>query len=301
MRILALLAVLATFLPSLPADAWSSAGHEVIAAIAWRELPTKTKSKAFDILKAHPDFEKWKASFQPDSGNVDLAAFVFMRASTWPDTIRRRGNDYDHPEWHYVDWALRPPAFALSPEPNPTNNILFGIAQSGKVVSDPTAAPETRAAHLSWLLHLCGDIAQPMHCASFFDDTSINGDKGGNDCYVKPASRGIRLHSFWDGLLGTSGRAQQHMNEAVRISTEHSRRSLRELKKHKTPKDWSLEGRTLAIEKVYLRGELHRAATADTAPPLPDGYTIEAKTLAETQAAKAGYRLADEIKRLTRK
>jgi hypothetical protein len=300
MRICLLLLAL-TSVPSLPVCAWSSAGHEAIAALAWRDLPAKTKSKVFDVLKAHPDFEKWRTSFEPDSGRVDLPAFVFMRASTWPDTIRRRENKYDHPEWHYVDWPLHPPSFELGSEPEPTNNVLFGIAQSERVLADPQSSPEERAAHLSWLLHLCGDIAQPMHCASFFDDIWPNGDKGGNDCYVKPASRGIRLHSLWDGLLGTSGRAQQHMDEAVRISSEHSRRSLRELKKHKAPKDWSLEGRTLAIDKVYLRGELRRARNADNAPSLADGYTRTAKSIAEEQAAKAGYRLADEIKKLTKK
>ena len=290
-----------TFLACPRIKAWSSAGHEVIAAIAWRDLPAKTKSKAFEILKSHPDFEKWKASFQSNSDNVDLAAFVFMRASTWPDTIRRRENKYDHPEWHYVDWPLHRPDFPVGPEPDPTNNVLFGIAESEKFLSDPQASPDERAAHLSWLLHLCGDIAQPLHCVSWFDDTYVNGDKGGNDAWVKPASRGIKLHSLWDGLLGTSGRAQQHMNEAVRIMAEYSRRSLRELKKHKSPKDWSLEGRTLAIDKAYLHGDLQRARGTDNAPPLPDGYTKDAKTLAEIQAAKAGYRLSDEIKKLTKK
>ena len=68
-----------------------------------------------------------------------------------------------------------------------------------------------------------------------------------------------------------------------------------ELKKDTTPKSWSLEGRELAIEKAYLHGELKGGDNSKTAPPLPDGYTKEAKTTAEKQAALAGYRLSDEI------
>ena len=280
--------------------AWSSAGHEVIAAIAWRELPAKTKNKTFEILKAHPDFAKWRDSFQGGSDAVDLPAFVFIRASTWPDTIRRRQNPYDHPNWHYVDWPLHAPSYRLGNEPDPTNNVLYGIAQSQKVLANSKASPEDRAAHLSWILHLCGDIAQPLHCVSLFNDAYPEGDKGGNEFFVKPAGRGIRLHSLWDGLLGTSGKAQQHFNEAVRIATEHPRKSLRELKKHKTPREWSLEGRTLAIEKVYLRGKLRGGTSSETAAPLPEGYTKEAKEIAEQQAAKAGYRLADQLRHVIR-
>ena len=44
------------------ATAWSSAGHQVIAAEAYRQLPPALKAKANEILKAHPDYEKWKAS-----------------------------------------------------------------------------------------------------------------------------------------------------------------------------------------------------------------------------------------------
>jgi hypothetical protein len=79
------------------------------------------------------------------------------------------------------------------------------------------------------------------------------------------------------------------------IEHEHPRKSLPELKKAKTPKDWSLENRGVAIEKAYLRGELKGGTSKETAQELPDGYTKAAKVVAEKQAALAGYRLADEI------
>jgi hypothetical protein len=122
------------------------------------------------------------------------------------------------------------------------------------------------------------------------------GDKGGNSFYIKPATRGISLHSFWDGLLGTSGRPQTHLNYAIMIEHEHPRNSLPELKKAKTPKDWSLESRGIAVEKAYLHGELKGGTDRETAVELPEGYSKAAKVVAEKQAALAGYRLADEIR-----
>jgi hypothetical protein len=173
--------------------------------------------------------------------------------------------------------------------------VLFGIGQAEKKLTSSKTSQEERAIFLSWLIHLTGDSHQPLHCASLFTDTQPNGDKGGNDFYVKPAVRGIRLHSLWDGLLGTSGKPQTHLNDAIRIEADFPKNSLPELKKAKTPKDWSLESRNLAIEKAYLHGELKGSTSPEDAPALPEGYTKDAKTVAERQAALAGYRLAAEI------
>jgi hypothetical protein len=187
----------------------------------------------------------------------------------------------------------------MEPEPAPTDDALFGIQQCEKVLSDTKAPAQERAVYLSWLIHLIGDLHQPLHCASLFNNTYPTGDKGGNDFYVMPGTKGIKLHSLWDGLLGTSGKPQSHLNYAVEITSDHPRKSLKELGA-RTPKEWSLEGRSLAIEKVYLHGQLKGSTSEDTAPSLPDGYTKTAKAVAEKQAALAGYRLADSIKEYLR-
>jgi hypothetical protein len=84
------------------------------------------------------------------------------------------------------------------------------------------------------------------------------------------------------------------MNDALRLSAEHPRGSLPELKRT-TPKVWSLESRSLAVEMAYLRGRLKGSTNAGNAPGLPEGYTKDARVVAERQAALAAYRLADEI------
>lgn len=230
--------------------------------------------------------------------NFDLDTYIFMRASTWPDEIRRRGNPYDHPQWHYVDYPLEPPAFPDKPRPFPTNDILYGISQSEKMVRDPNSSPEARAAYFSWLIHLVGDIHQPLHCSTLVNTNypAPAGDRGGNEFYVKPAEAAVNLHSVWDRALGGTVNPRTQLNYAVQISTEQPRASLPELSKDKTPVAWSKESRAIAIESVYLRGTLAGSIHRDDAPTLPEGYTRSMKTIAEKQAALAGYRLADEIR-----
>ena len=290
-------AAIALWLFPLAAHAWSGAGHQIIAAEAYRELSPALRKKAIQLLQSHPQYDQWKDSLNGDAEGLEFGVRIFMRASTWPDEIRRRESQYNHPKWHYIDYPLKPSRLSVAPDSSPKNNIVYAVEQCKRILSDHTAPPEERAACLSWQIHLLGDLHQPLHCSSLFDSAHPKGDKGGNDFFVKPGARSISLHRLWDGLLGTSGDARNHYNYAVAIQAEYPRQSLKELKKAKTPKDWSLGSRSLAVDKVYLRGKLNGGASKETAPDLPEGYTKTAKAVAERQAALAGYRLADELQK----
>ena len=274
--------------------AWDGAGHMAIAAQAFRQLTPELQAQAVEVLKAHPNYQQWVKDYHPNP-DVSLGAYIFIRSSTWPDEIRGSGSPYDHPEWHFIDYPLRPPSFPLEPDPQPMNDVLFGVAQCEKTLSDPDGGRVLRAADLSFLIHLIGDMHQPLHCETFFDDEFPDGDRGGNDFYVKVDQRGVRLHGIWDGLLGTVESPAIQWRYSLTIEGEYTEASLPELKVDSTPKSWSLESRKLAIEYGYLNGQLSGSTDPETAPPLPDDYLKNAKPIAERQAALAAYRLADEI------
>ena len=276
--------------------AWDGAGHMLIAAEAFRKLPPEVKAQAIEVLKSHPDYQQWVAAYHPNP-NYDLAAYVFMRSSTWPDEIRRSGSPYDHPDWHFIDYPIRPPDFVFEPDPQPTNNILFGVAQCEQTLSDTNADPVLRAAYLSYLIHMVGDMHQPLHCESFFDAEYPKGDRGGNDFFVKLDQGGVRLHGIWDGLLGSAESPAIQWQDAPRIQKDYPRVSLPELKEDTTPTSWSLESRKLAIKYGYLYGHLRGGTNMETAHSLPEDYLGNAKPIAERQAALAGYRLSDEIEK----
>ncbi len=274
--------------------AWGSAGHILIAGEAYRELTPQLKAQSIEVLKAHPDYQKWMNAYHPNA-NFDQFAYIFMRSSTWPDEIRRSRSKYDHPNWHFIDYPLRPPQFAFEPDARPTDNVLYGIAEAERTLSDAKADPELRAAMMSYLIHLVGDEHQPLHCESFFDLDYPEGDKGGNSFYVVPAKAVVGLHSIWDGLLGSSANPREQWNYGIELQAKFPRTALPELTAHASPKEWSLESRQLAVDRGYLRGELRGSTNRDSAPELPAGYTRNAKMCAERQGALAGYRLADEI------
>lgn len=52
---------------------------------------------------------------------------------------------------------------------------------------------------LPWLLHLIGDIHQPLHAMQRFDRLRPNGDRGGNEIELRTGN----LHAYWDSRIGS--------------------------------------------------------------------------------------------------
>src|SRR5215467_3788912 len=62
------------------AFAWSSAGHMVIAAGAYRDLSPKLQEKVTACLKAHPEYESWAKAYSSGPSNIDFSSYIFLRS-----------------------------------------------------------------------------------------------------------------------------------------------------------------------------------------------------------------------------
>ena len=291
---------LAVMMSAGRAWAWGPAGHMAVAIIAYQQMPPELQQRCVAILQAHPNIEKWKEKSVGDPPAL-AAMYTFAKASTWPDEIRRGNSPYDHPGWHYVDYPLEPPNYPLVAGLAPEDNILFGINQSEKTLQDTSATPEQQAAALSWLIHLVGDIHQPLHAAELVTPTYPlpEGDRGGNKFYVSVGGNDINLHAFWDRLPGQFFSPPFAADAAGKLEAQFPRASLAELAKPSDPTAWSLESRELAIDKAYLRGKLIGSPDSKVQPPpLPPDYLKESKEVADRRVALAGYRLADLLKQV---
>ena len=58
--------------------AWSAPGRMVIAAEAYGQLSPALQSRVTEILKAHPDYAKWEASY----GRMKFAGTAVQRINT---------------------------------------------------------------------------------------------------------------------------------------------------------------------------------------------------------------------------
>jgi hypothetical protein len=286
-----------------PALAWNEKGHMVVARLTWLMLPVEVRQSAISILKTHPHYEEYLSAGRPDEIAVD--EWVFMRAAYWPDWVRSNYSEqYNQPTWHYVTVAFVPPQSKLKASDVVADvpNIVTQIPLCVEKIRSGTAAE--KPIYLCWLLHLVGDIHQPLHCASLYSEEFPGGDKGGNLGLVRiNGGMPVRLHFTWDALLGDS-LALASIHETVAHLKDLEQRQAgqlcADLKSHPAVEDWAKEGFDHAKASAYLQGDLapanaDRNPSEDAVPNLADTYLKNATEIARYAAVKASYRLAARI------
>ncbi len=296
---------IALFTAGSPARAWNAAGHEAIAALAYNQLTPATRSKVDALLARHPAVAKWDSDHTRYARKFDLASYRFLEASVWPDELRteRCGpsgcdaacNSVAHCSWHYTDLPLRdshPEPRRMAPE---RPDLIVALTETQHTLSDANAPEAVRAEALAWMLHLVGDAHQPLHCATALTHEHPRGDSGGNDTEVQADGHAVKLHAYWDALLGTNRRPANATALASRLLREHPAGELPELRSATGALSWVLEGQQYALSNAYPSGFWK----ADGPGPIAVDarYEAQARQTAERRAAVAGYRLANVIEK----
>jgi hypothetical protein len=256
------------------AGAWIDTGHMVIASIAEDNLTPAARLQINALL----------------SGDPDPRSNTFVTSSCWADDTKNKQSA----PWHYHDIFFRTDGKEVLNEQE-GESALTALDQFTKVLRDRTKTPGERLRALKFIVHIVGDLHQPLHCVARETDALPKGDRGGNDFKVispkgwDPAPR--NLHFLWDlggGLfmpvprpLTAEGDSQISLLklEIKRLHPERSFPQARDL----NPVNWLPEGMKLARELVYNLPE--------NSVPSPV-YLAHAQATSARQAALAGYRLA---------
>jgi hypothetical protein len=303
----ALATMLAMALGVQPASAWNDRGHMSVGYVAYKRLKPVTRDRVNTLLKLNPKYSDWAAEVDKQMPNVsadDKNLMIFILATVWADDIKRdrsyqqdgkrggnrpdsspdpaRNTGYDdllmHKYWHFIDTPFSTDGTPLPPIPTPNAQERIALFRTVLASSNPD---ELKSYDLVWLLHIVGDIHQPLHASTRVSKADPDGDAGGNT--VKLDCAKCELHSFWDDLVGT----QNDLKTVVK--------GARKLQKAKggfvaktDEKDWVAESFQEAQRFVY-------------APPVGPGdgpYTLtleykkKAGKLAKQRLALAGARLA---------
>lgn len=285
---------------------WDDSGHRTVAQIAK------------DALKDDPEAAKALADvLQADPRHRSL-----YEASKWPDVLKSespQGATFDSKQhvnidahWHFVDIPYDATAEEMAaiindngaiPDPtkqdtaNVVTAIRYYVAQLKDLKNSP--APEAalkRADAVSWLIHLVGDIHQPLHCTTVlhalpgYNPSALHHkDIGGNGMMILWPVKSWKkyqdnLHSFWDDQLDLD----KELNDsdipatATTIESEHGKDSLAEQLKLADPENWAKESFAFH-EKAYNTPYMKKPSTE---------YQDWVKQVAHLRLALAGYRLA---------
>ena len=268
--------------------AWLPDGHMATGALAYDALERRDPQAVaaiVRIMQSHPE----RARFEAQLGDLTGAARdrrLFELMARWPDDARR--GPYDHDDWHYAQKVVSGMRFVLPP--------AFGGAEHAfhaqfAIARDPRAAPADRAIALCWVMHIVGDMHQPLHAALWMDRRFPITDRGGNTAWVKTSADAEpqKLHWFWDSAAGQA-RLGHGSPVALEAKLEADHPDTGEAASEGDFRSWVAKSRSIALDAVYENGDLHAGRTPDTAPVLTPAYVDRARTITANRLAVAGYR-----------
>lgn len=150
---------------------WGKIGHRTVGEIAQRQLSPKAEKKIKEILDGE-----------------SLAV-----ASTWADEMRSNPDFDAFSKWHYVNLPIDKNYEDVE---HTQGNVVTMIQRAIPILESPMADKKMKQFWLRYLVHLVGDLHQPLH-------TGREEDWGGNKIKVnfkgrKGAENWTNLHDLWD-------------------------------------------------------------------------------------------------------
>lgn len=234
---------------------WGATGHRVVGAIADQYTTKKAKRQINKIL------------------NHKSLALV----STFADEIKSDPRFKKYESWHYVNMAFDE-KYETSTK-NPKGDLVTGIAYCKRIIKDNTSSDADKAFYLKMLIHLVGDMHQPLHVGRAED-------RGGNDIKVKWQSKSTNLHRVWDSqLIDSYKMSYSELAENAAYLTKNEIKSLQE----GSVVDWVNANQQMA-QVVY--------ASVEEVQNLQYGYSYKYLNVARSQMQIGGIRLAQVLNEL---
>ena len=227
------------------AQAWGPKGHDVVAYIAECNLTPKAKKT----------IEKY----------IGTSIVHYASASHTPEYAYTA-------TWHYanVDEGFTYETMTK----NPDGDIVEAIDRIVAELKGGQLDPAQEQLYLKMLVHLVGDLHQPMH-------TGHLSDRGGNSVPVRFFGRESNLHAVWDSSLPEAAHKWSYtewQNQLDRLTEEEVARI-----QSGTPLDWFEESNAICRE-IYV-------ATPEGSD-LSYDYIAKYAPVIERQLLRGGHRLA---------
>lgn len=248
------LAFSAFLVAAVPAWAWGPEGHEIVAAMALKELTPAARTQVAALLGSES---------------------MMIHESNWADEIRDQ-----QPEtgpWHYVDIPLAASGYDAARDCPADNCVVAQIERARRVLGDQSAGGDRRRDALRFLIHFVADVHQPLHAED-------NHDHGGNQLHVEFGADRTSLHHIWDTqVVKALGNGEESIADALDRGVSPQQRKAWEAG---TPADWANQAHAIARDMIYpvMGGNNHVR--------LPLNYAHLAEPLTRFQLSCAGVRLA---------
>jgi hypothetical protein len=182
-------------------------------------------------------------------------------------------------------------------QPAATPNVETQIALFRTALAADATPDLLKSYDLVWLLHLVGDVHQPLHCVARFDAQQKGGDHGGNDVAIAknvqpptcddprfcPYGPPNVLHAFVDTIEGSGYEIGPPLAAASKLQKAAATATAVQ-----DPSAWVDEGVELAKTKIYVTPIGVGPGPFDVTP----AFQSATSELGKKRIALAGARLA---------
>lgn len=188
--------IVIAFLAYLPinANAWGVLGHRVVGEVADHYINAKTRKAIQQIL-----------------GTESMAM-----TANWADFVKSEPSYSYLSNWHYVNLPenlSKTDVFSYL-ENYPEANIYSKINEMTVVLNNKNSTADEKKLALRMLIHLVGDLHQPMH-------TARKDDLGGNKILLTWFGDKTNLHRVWDSdLVDFQGLSFTEYTKAINFTTK---------------------------------------------------------------------------------
>ena len=231
-------------------------GHKIVAIIAEKHLTDSARSEARRLL-----------------GNSSLESIA-----TFADDVRNSRPETK--QFHFVDIPLTETTYDPARDCQASTNgdcVIAAIERFRTTLADRTRSDADRAEALKFIVHLVGDMHQPLHCAD------RNNDRGGNAVKLTFLRKKSNLHAVWDsGIIREADLS--NVEFADELEAAIVAREIDGIQRG-TPITWANEAHKLARTNAYK-------LVPKSGAILGVAYYNHNFAVVDSQLTKAGLRLA---------
>ncbi|HZV37184.1 MAG TPA: S1/P1 nuclease [Pseudoxanthomonas sp.] len=176
------LAALLTLAPA--ALAWGDLGHRMVGDLAARQLTPAARTEVARLLAGEPE---------PTLGGV----------ANWADDLRNTDPERFKAtsRWHYINAKGGGCAFDIARDCPDGNCVVAAIEAQRKILADRSQPQAARRDALKFIVHLVGDVHQPMHAGN---RTDAGGNKFQVSLRTDIAPEAYARNNYVDGVMGTN-------------------------------------------------------------------------------------------------
>jgi hypothetical protein len=233
---------------------WGQNGHRIVGEIADRYLSNKARKAIREIL-----------------GDESIAI-----TSNWPDFIKSDSTFNYLSAWHYVNvkQGLSQTEFNAALKKDTSANAYTKLNFLIAELKNKQLPLDKKQMYLRLLIHIAGDIHQPLHVGQFED-------LGGNRIRVQWFGESTNLHSLWDEkLIGFQQLSYTEYTAWINYASNTQRKQWQE----QPMNEWF-------FESYQLAGKIYNSVTQPE-PKLSFRYNFDHIKMLNDQLLKGGVRLA---------